>query len=69
MLILSRHLGESVKIGDEVTVTVLNVKHGSVRLGFSAPKHVAVHREEIYARLQERPKVRARGAHLLSATR
>ena len=52
MLILSRRLGESVKIGCEVTVTVLGVKGGHVRLGFAAPKHVAVHREEIYERLQ-----------------
>src|SRR5215472_13017397 len=52
MLILTRRLGESVKIGDRVTVTVLGVKGGHVRLGFTAPKDVAVHREEIYERLQ-----------------
>jgi len=52
MLILSRRLGESVKIGHEVTVTVLGVKGGHVRLGFAAPKNVAVHREEVYERLQ-----------------
>ena len=52
MLILSRHLGESVKIGDEVTVTVLGVKAGQVRLGFTAPPNVAVHREEVYERIQ-----------------
>lgn len=52
MLILSRHLGESVKIGDEVTVTVLGVKGGHVRLGFTAPPNVAVHREEVYERIQ-----------------
>ena len=52
MLILSRHLGESVKIGDEVTVTVLGVKGGQVRLGFTAPPNVAVHREEVYERIQ-----------------
>jgi carbon storage regulator len=52
MLILTRRLGESVKIGDQVTVTVLGVKGGHVRLGFTAPKDVAVHREEIYERLQ-----------------
>jgi carbon storage regulator len=56
MLILSRRLGESVKIGDEVTVTVLGVKGVQVRLGFAAPRDVAVHREEIYRRLQaDRP--------------
>jgi carbon storage regulator len=52
MLILSRRLGESVKIGDEVTVTVLGVKGGQVRLGFTAPPNVAVHREEVYERIR-----------------
>jgi carbon storage regulator len=52
MLILSRRFGESVKIGDEVTVTVLGVKGLNVRLGFAAPKHVAVHREEIFERVR-----------------
>jgi carbon storage regulator len=52
MLILTRRLGESVKIGDEVTVTVLGVRGNQVRLGFAAPRYVAVHREEIYERLQ-----------------
>jgi carbon storage regulator len=61
MLILSRRLGESVKIGDEVTVTVLGVKGAQVRLGFAAPQDVAVHREEIYLRL--RADRSASGAH------
>ena len=52
MLILTRRLGESVKIGDEVTVTVLGVKGGQVRLGFTAPPDVAVHREEVYERIR-----------------
>jgi carbon storage regulator len=52
MLILTRRLGESVKIGDEVTVTVLGVRGNQVRLGFAAPQYVPVHREEIYERLQ-----------------
>lgn len=52
MLVLSRRIGESVKIGDEVTVTVLGVKGNQVRFGFAAPRNVAVHREEIYERLQ-----------------
>ena len=55
MLILTRRLGESVKIDDEVTVTVLGIKGSHVRLGFTAPKHVAVHREEIYALMQGTP--------------
>jgi carbon storage regulator len=52
MLILSRRPGESVKVGDEVAVTVLGVKGYQVRLGFSAPSNVAIHREEIYERMQ-----------------
>ena len=52
MLILTRRLGESVKIGDHVTVTVLGVSGSHVRLGFGAPKHIPVHREEIYERIK-----------------
>jgi carbon storage regulator len=52
MLILTRRPGESVKIGDEVTVTVLGINGNQLRLGFSAPRHIAVHREEIYERIQ-----------------
>jgi len=52
MLILSRRPGESVKIGDEVTITVLDVKGNQLRLGFSAPANVAIHREEVYRRIQ-----------------
>jgi len=51
MLILTRRLGESVKIGDEVTITVMGVRGAVVRLGFEAPQEVAVHREEVYRRL------------------
>ena len=53
MLILTRRVGETVMIGNEVTVTVLGVKGNQVRLGVNAPKSVAVHREEIYARIVE----------------
>jgi carbon storage regulator len=52
MLILTRRLNEAVMIGDEVTVTVLGIKGGQVRLGISAPKDVAVHREEVYERIK-----------------
>jgi carbon storage regulator len=52
MLILTRRVGESLMIGDEVTVTVLGIKGNQVRIGVDAPKHVAVHREEIYQRVQ-----------------
>jgi carbon storage regulator len=52
MLILTRRVGETVMIGNEVTVTVLSVKGNQVRIGVNAPKDVAVHREEIYDRIR-----------------
>lgn len=53
MLILTRRVGETLMVGDEVSITVLGVKGNQVRLGVNAPKTVAVHREEIYARIQQ----------------
>jgi carbon storage regulator len=52
MLILTRRIGETLMVGDEVSLTVLGVKGNQVRIGVNAPKHIAVHREEIYQRIQ-----------------
>ena len=59
MLILTRRVGESVMIEDEVTVTVLSVKGNQVRVGINAPRHIAVHREEIYERLKSEQRLSA----------
>jgi len=53
MLILTRRVGETLVIGDDVKITVLGVKGNQVRIGVNAPKDVAVHREEIYSKIQD----------------
>ena len=56
MLILTRKLAETLRIGDEVAVTVLGIQGNQVRLGINAPRSISVHREEIYARIVEEQK-------------
>ncbi len=53
MLILTRRTGETLRIGDDVTLTILGIKGNTVRVGISAPKDVAVHREEVYLRIKD----------------
>ena len=56
MLILTRRIGETLKIGDNVDVTILSVRGNQIRIGINAPRDVAVHREEIYTRIKEEEK-------------
>jgi carbon storage regulator len=53
MLILSRKVNESLMIGDDVSVTVLSIKGGQIRIGISAPRDIAVHRQEIYEKIRQ----------------
>lgn len=59
MLILTRRVGETLKVGNDVDVTVLGVKGNQVRIGITAPKNVAVHREEIFDRIQREAEAKA----------
>ena len=62
MLILTRRVGETLKVGNDVDVTVLGVKGNQIRIGIKAPKNVAVHREEIFDRIQREAELAARTA-------
>ncbi|MFD2922574.1 carbon storage regulator CsrA [Halobacillus naozhouensis] len=53
MLVLNRKAGESIRIGDEIELKIVSVEGGQVKLGIEAPKHVEIHRQEVYAAIQE----------------
>lgn len=61
MLILTRRVGETLMIGDEVSVTVLSAKGNNIRIGINAPKEVSVHREEVYQRIAHQNKEDTKG--------
>jgi carbon storage regulator len=63
MLILTRRPGETVMIGDAITVTILGVKGNQVRVGVNAPKDVGVHREEVYDRIRQTNGISSRDEH------
>ena len=53
MLILTRKVNETLMVGDDVSVTVLGIKGGQIRLGINAPREIAVHRQEVYERIKQ----------------
>ncbi|HHM2297778.1 TPA: carbon storage regulator CsrA [Legionella anisa] len=57
MLILTRRIGETVVVGDDVFITILGIKGNQIRLGFDAPDHVSIHRQEIYLKVQEEKSI------------
>ena len=61
MLVLTRKTGEKVNIGDDIVVTIVEVGKGSVRLGIEAPKHITIHRHEVYEKIQEENLMAAKG--------
>lgn len=61
MLILTRRIGETLKIGDNIDVTILSIRGNQIRIGINAPRDVSVHREEIYTRIKEEEKLKLPG--------
>ena len=57
MLILTRRIGETVRIGDDIYLTVLGLKGNQIRLGLSAPQNISIHREEVYLKIKEEKKI------------
>ncbi|MDR9501490.1 MAG: carbon storage regulator CsrA [Desulfurivibrionaceae bacterium] len=64
MLILARKIGEAIKIADEITITVMEIKGGQVKIGVDAPPHITIHRSEVYNRISEENKKAAQEAPL-----
>ncbi len=61
MLVLTRKVGEKINIGDDIVITIVEVSKGSVRLGVSAPKQIAIHRHEVYEKIQEENLMASKG--------
>jgi carbon storage regulator len=70
VLVLARHLNESIMIGDEIEIVIVSVQHDQVKLGIRAPRHIAVHRKEIFEEIQRENVLaaQARGESVKSAT-
>jgi carbon storage regulator len=68
MLVLTRRLGESIRIGDEISIRVLEIQRGQVRVAIDAPRQIPVHREEIYQQVQEENRKAANAARELDPT-
>jgi len=66
MLILNRKVGEQIRIGDEVLLTVLEIGRGQIKLGVEAPRHVAIHRGEVYDRIREENRAAALGGQAVN---
>ncbi len=63
MLVLTRRLGEIIRIGDDISIRVMDIQRGQVRVAIDAPRHIPVHREEVYQQVQEENRRAAEAAH------